>query len=204
MYTFTFSQLYLMPKIYTMLGWVQQVSLPCLLFVGILLPSVSIRIFFFLIELIICWKLNAMRLFSTGCTAKTNKKKNTAIAYGGFVICGYNKTMVWLLTPAAVLQRSSDITAAWAVAPSAARCHRLVPDSNACLVFSVWRVGRVRQASLPLAHVPVQALRQALEPIVNQVMATDGGHRVAGCGDLDAAEGEHQHQGPRGATQTAV
>lgn len=75
---------------------------------------------------------------------------------------------------------------------------------TACLVFSVWWVGRVGQASLPLAHVPVQALRQALEPIVNQVMATDGGHRVAGCGDLDAAEGESQHQGPRGATPTAV
>lgn len=35
-------------------------------------------------------------------------------------------------------------------------------------------------------------------------MATDGGHRVAGCGDLDAAEGERQRQAPRGGTHTAV
>jgi len=43
------------------------------------------------------------------------------------------------------------------------------------------------QAGLPLADVPVQALGQALEPVVHQVVAADGRYREAGRGDLDAA-----------------
>lgn len=121
---------------------------------------------------------------------KTKTRQFSTVAYGGFVICANNKRRARLLTPAAALQPSSDVTA-----PPRSQLHRRL------LVFSVWRVGGVGQASLPLAHVPVQALRQALEPVVNQVMATDGGHRVAGGGDLDAAEGERQRQGPRGTTQ---
>lgn len=57
-------------------------------------------------------------------------------------------------------------------------------------VLRVWRVGRLGEARLPLAHVPVQTLRQALEPVVHQVMAADGRHGVARRGDLDA---KHTH-----------
>lgn len=84
-----------------------------------------------------------------------------------------------------------------AVAPSAA-------DSTSCSVFSVWWVRGVGQASLPFAHVPVQALSQALEPVVDQVVATDGGHRVAGRGDLDAAEDKWQCQGSGARKEAAV
>lgn len=101
--------------------------------------------------------------------------------------------MVWLLTPAPVVQRSSEISER---GPSLQR--------PACLVLGVWWVWGVSQASLPFAHVPVQALGQALEPIVNQVVATDGGHRVAGCGDLDAAEDKWQRQGSGARKESAV
>lgn len=62
---------------------------------------------------------------------------------------------------------------------------------NTChlvLVFCVGRVRAVRQPCLPLAHVPVQTLGQAFEPVVHQVVAADGGHWVTGCGDLDTVE----------------
>lgn len=118
------------------------------------------------------------------------------IAYGECVICGPKIIVL------AVDTCSSSATFLWGiaarvVAPSAA-------DSTACLVFRVWWVRGVGQASLPFAHVPVQALGQALEPIVNQVVAADGGHRVAGCGDLDAAEDKWQRQGTGARRETAV
>lgn len=56
------------------------------------------------------------------------------------------------------------------------------------LVFCVGWVRAVRQPCLPLAHVPVQTLGQAFEPVVHQVVAADGGHWVTGCGDLDTVE----------------
>ena len=59
-------------------------------------------------------------------------------------------------------------------------------------VLRVRGVGGLCQAGLPLADVPVQALGQALEPVVHQVVAADGRHRVAGRRDLDAAEGRMQ------------
>lgn len=60
--------------------------------------------------------------------------------------------------------------------------------SGLVLVFGVWWVRAVRQPCLPLAHVPVQTLGQAFEPVVHQVVAADGGHWVTGCGDLDTVE----------------
>lgn len=189
MYTFTFSELFLiLPKIYTMLGWVQQVNdIAVCLFFGCRLRG------------IIFFSNGTNHLFEIECNAiifirlRRRKKKNRAIAYGGCVICGHKITMVWLLTPAAVVQRSSEISER---EPSLQRPARLV--------LGVWWVRGVGQASLPFAHVPVQALGQALEPIVNQVVATDGGHRVAGCGDLDAAGDKWQRQGSGARKETAV
>lgn len=40
---------------------------------------------------------------------------------------------------------------------------------------------------LLLAHVPVQALRQALEPVAHRVPEADGGQGVAGGSDADTA-----------------
>lgn len=143
-------------------------------------------------------------LFEIECKAiifirlRRKKKKHRAIAHSGGVICGHEITMVWLLTPAPVLQRSSEISER---EPS---LHQLRIPRPARLVFGVWWVRGVSQASLPFAHVPVQALGQALEPIVNQVVATDGGHRVAGCGDLDAAEDKWQRQGTGARKESAV
>lgn len=57
----------------------------------------------------ICLKLNATQLFPSGCAEEEEEKKR-AIAYGGCVICGHKITMVWLLTPAPVVQRSSEIS----------------------------------------------------------------------------------------------
>lgn len=62
------------------------------------------------------------------------------------------------------------------------------------LVFGVWRVRHIRQSRLPLAHVPVQTLGQAFEPVVYQVMATDGGHRVTGCSNLDTVGKKHRRK----------
>lgn len=60
--------------------------------------------------------------------------------------------------------------------------------SHSVLVFCVGWVRAIRQPCLPLAHVPVQTLGQAFEPVVHQVVAADGGHWVTGCGDLDTVE----------------
>lgn len=60
--------------------------------------------------------------------------------------------------------------------------------ARAASVLRVWRVGGVCQPRLPLPHVPVQALGQALEPVVHQVVAADGGDRVTRCSDLDAVK----------------
>lgn len=161
---------------------------------GFFITAICAEYFFSQMEQIICLKMNATQLFSSGCA----ERKYRAIAYGGCVICGHKITMVWLLTPAPVVQHSSEISER---EPS---LHQLRIPHPACLVFGVWWVWGVSQASLPFAHVPVQALGQALEPIVNQVVATDGGHRVAGCGDLDAAEDKWQRQGTGARKETAV
>lgn len=44
------------------------------------------------------------------------------------------------------------------------------------------------QVALLLAHVPVQTLSQAFEPVVDGVAETDGWDGEARCGDGDAAE----------------
>lgn len=51
--------------------------------------------------------------------------------------------------------------------------------------LSIGGVGYVHQARLLLADVPVETLGQALEPVIHQVVATDGRHRIAGCGDFN-------------------
>lgn len=58
--------------------------------------------------------------------------------------------------------------------------------AGAASVLRVRRVGGVCQPRLPLPHVPVQALGQALKPVVHQVVAADGGHWVTRRSDLDA------------------
>lgn len=69
---------------------------------------------------------------------------------------------------------------------------RFSPSCSKSSVFCVWRVRDVCQSCLPLAHVPVQTLGQAFEPVVHQVMATDGRHRVTGCSDLDTVRNERE------------
>lgn len=44
------------------------------------------------------------------------------------------------------------------------------------------------EVDLPLPHVPVQTLGQALEPVVDWVSETDGGDGEAGSGDGDAGK----------------
>lgn len=43
-------------------------------------------------------------------------------------------------------------------------------------------IGQFVQRFLPLAHVPVQALGEGVEPIGYLVLGTDAGHRILGCG----------------------
>lgn len=57
-------------------------------------------------------------------------------------------------------------------------------------VFRVWRVRDFGQSGLPLTDVPVQTLSQALKPIVDQIVAANGWHRVTGSGYLDTVRGE--------------
>lgn len=47
---------------------------------------------------------------------------------------------------------------------------------------------------LLLPHVPVQTLRQALEPVVDRVLETDGGDGEAGSGDGYAERGEEKEK----------
>lgn len=118
---------------------------------------------------------------------------------------GITVTIIWLQTH--MLQFSS-FSSSWNKArwPPGCQWTTSTPHSISCkwriialiffslnasrlvLVFCVWWVWAVRQPCLPLAHVPVQTLGQAFEPVVHQVVAADGGHWVTGCGDLDTAE----------------
>lgn len=69
--------------------------------------------------------------------------------------------------------------------------------SGAASVLRVRRVGGVCQPRLPLPHVPVQALGQALKPVVHQVVAADGGYWVARRSDLDAVKKKKKNKAGR-------
>lgn len=66
---------------------------------------------------------------------------------------------------------------------------------GALSVLCVWGVRGLRQPRLLLAHIPMQTLGQTVEPVVNQVMTTDGGHRVAGGGDLNTDRERRRERG---------
>lgn len=62
------------------------------------------------------------------------------------------------------------------------------PRSLLALLHTLGRLLFFLEVRLLLSHVPVQTLCQALKPVAHGVTDTDGGERVAGGSDGDAAE----------------